>query len=113
MCLHDLPVKLIGNGGGLVYAPLGPTHQAIEDISILRTLPNITIFTPGSREEAIISMEESLKIDSVCYIRIDKSHFFEENHCIGNPINTEPRELFVGDKTVIIGVGGIGGYLAP
>ncbi len=32
LCLHDLPVRLIGNGGGLVYAPLGPTHQAIEDI---------------------------------------------------------------------------------
>ena len=38
LCHHDLPVKLIGNGGGLVYAPLGPTHQAIEDISIFRIL---------------------------------------------------------------------------
>ena len=35
--LHNLPVRLIGNGGGLVYAPLGPTHQAIEDIAIMRT----------------------------------------------------------------------------
>ena len=34
LCLHNLSVKLIGNGGGLVYAPLGPTHQATEDISI-------------------------------------------------------------------------------
>ena len=34
LCLHNLPVKLIGNGGGLVYAPLGPTHLAIEDIAI-------------------------------------------------------------------------------
>ena len=32
LCLHDLPVRLIANGGGLVYAPLGPTHIAIEDI---------------------------------------------------------------------------------
>ena len=31
LCLHDLPVRLIGNGGGYVYAPLGPTHQAIEE----------------------------------------------------------------------------------
>ena len=29
LCVHNLPVTLIGNGGGLVYAPLGPTHQAI------------------------------------------------------------------------------------
>ena len=32
ICLHNLPVTLTGNGGGLVYAPLGPTHQATEDI---------------------------------------------------------------------------------
>ena len=30
LCLHRLPVRLLGNGGGLVYAPLGPTHLAIE-----------------------------------------------------------------------------------
>ena len=39
LCLHDLPVRLIANGGGLVYAPLGPTHLAIEDIAIMRALP--------------------------------------------------------------------------
>src|SRR5258706_10041830 len=41
LCLHDLPVRLIGNGGGLVYAPLGPTHLAIEDMAIMRALPNM------------------------------------------------------------------------
>ena len=35
LCLHDLPVRLIGNGGGYVYAPLGPTHEAIaETVSV-------------------------------------------------------------------------------
>ena len=29
LCLHNLPVRLIGSGGGLVYAPLGPTHIAM------------------------------------------------------------------------------------
>ena len=43
LCLHNANVRLIGNGGGLVYAPLGPTHEAIEDIAILRSVPNITI----------------------------------------------------------------------
>src|SRR3989442_11225111 len=36
LCLHSAKVRLIANGGGLVYAPLGPTHLAIEDIAILR-----------------------------------------------------------------------------
>ena len=47
LCLHKLPVRLVANGGGLVYAPLGPTHQSIEDISILRTIPNMSIISPA------------------------------------------------------------------
>ena len=39
-------MRLVANGGGLVYAPLGPTHQSIEDISILRTIPNMSIISP-------------------------------------------------------------------
>jgi transketolase len=42
-CLHNLPIRLISNGGGLVYTPLGPTHLAIEDIAIMRALPNMTV----------------------------------------------------------------------
>src|SRR6266699_2634996 len=43
LCLHNANVRLIGNGGGLVYAPLGPTHLAFEDIAIMRALPNMTV----------------------------------------------------------------------
>ena len=39
LCLHDLPVRLIGNGGGYVYAPLGPTHQAMLRAGCHRSLP--------------------------------------------------------------------------
>src|SRR5206468_1381589 len=43
LCLHGMNVRLIANGGGVVYAPLGPTHLAIEDIAIMRALPNMTV----------------------------------------------------------------------
>ncbi|MEI6790888.1 MAG: transketolase, partial [Myxococcaceae bacterium] len=43
LCLQDLPVRLIANGAGAVYAPLGPTHLAIEDFAIMRALPNMTV----------------------------------------------------------------------
>src|SRR2546423_3249598 len=36
LCLHNVPVRLIGNGGGLGYAALGPTHEAIADITLMR-----------------------------------------------------------------------------
>ena len=70
LCLHNLPVTLIGNGGGLVYAPLGPTHQATEDISIMRTLPNLTIISPCDAHEMKYLMENSIKTKGPLYVRI-------------------------------------------
>ncbi len=51
VCLHNLDVRLLGNGGGLVYAPLGPTHTATDDIALMRTLPNMTILAPSDARE--------------------------------------------------------------
>ena len=72
LCMHDLPVRLVGNGGGLVYAPLGPTHQAIEDIAILRTLPNMTIVAPCDANEMARLMDASLYWPHPLYIRLAK-----------------------------------------
>ena len=70
LCLHNLPVKLIGNGGGLVYAPLGPTHQAIEDISILRALPNMTIIAPCDAVEMKELVKQTSNYKGPIYIRL-------------------------------------------
>ncbi len=70
LCLHNLPVTLIGNGGGLVYAPLGPTHQAIEDISIMRTLPNLTILAPCDANDMKSLILQTSKVKGPIYVRI-------------------------------------------
>ncbi len=70
LCLHNLPVKLIGNGGGLVYAPLGPTHQAIEDISIMRSIPNMSIISPCDAVEMEALIKESANYKNPLYIRL-------------------------------------------
>ena len=72
LCLHNLPVKLIGNGGGLVYAPLGPTHQAIEDIAIMRSIPNMTVVSPCDADEMQRLMAETLYWPGPLYIRVAK-----------------------------------------
>jgi len=72
LCLHNLPVKLVGNGGGLVYAPLGPTHQAIEDISIMRVIPNMAIVAPCDSIEMEMLVKDSVNFKSPLYIRIAK-----------------------------------------
>ena len=72
LCLHDLPVRLIGNGGGYVYAPLGPTHLATEDIAIMRTLPKMTIVAPCDSEEMARLMQFTLDWPHPIYIRLAK-----------------------------------------
>ncbi len=72
LCLHNLPVRLIASGGGIVYAPLGPTHLAVEDIAILRALPNMTIIAPCDAEEMKRLMPLTLDWPHPIYIRLAK-----------------------------------------
>jgi transketolase len=74
LCLHNQNVRLIANGGGLVYAPLGPTHEAIDDIAILRVLPNMTIIAPADAEEMKRCMLKTLDHQGPIYIRLGKGY---------------------------------------
>src|SRR5437667_11379073 len=46
VCLHHLPVKLVGNGGGYGYGIMGATHHNLEDIAVLSALPHFACFIP-------------------------------------------------------------------
>ena len=70
LCMHDLPVRLIANGGGGVYAPLGPTHLAIEDIAIMRALPNMSVVAPCDADEMNRLMKSTLEWPHPIYIRL-------------------------------------------
>ena len=49
--MHSRRVMLVGVGGGFSYDILGPTHHALEDIALMRSIPGMTIFTPGSPDQ--------------------------------------------------------------
>jgi transketolase len=70
LCLHSVPVRLLGYGGGVVYAPLGPTHLAIEDIALLRALPNMTVVAPCDAEEVARVVNATRDWDRPVYIRL-------------------------------------------
>ena len=72
LCLHHANVRLIANGGGVVYAPLGPTHLAIDDIGILRTIPNMTIIAPCDADEMKRLMPQTVNYQGPIYIRLAK-----------------------------------------
>ena len=91
LCLHDLPVRLIASGGGVVYAPLGPTHLAIEDIAIMRALPNMTVVAVADAEEMRCMMRVSLDWPHPIYIRLAKG---------GDPVVTSPEDGFTLGKAM-------------
>jgi transketolase len=92
-CLHNLPIRFIANGGGLVYAPLGPTHQAIEDFALMRALPNMTIVAPADADEMRRFMPQTLAWPSPIYIRLGKG---------GDPVVSDAARGFAIGKAILI-----------
>lgn len=72
VAMHDLPVRLIGSGGGAVYAPLGPTHMAIDDIALLRSMPNMAVVAPCDAPEMQRVMDATLDWKGPLYVRVAK-----------------------------------------
>lgn len=93
LCLHNLPVRLIGNGGGLVYAPLGPTHLATEDMAIMRALPNMTVVAPTDADEMVRFMEATPDHPGPVYIRLGKG---------GDPIVSRTEDGFEIGKSILL-----------
>jgi transketolase len=72
VCYHEAPVTIVAVGAGLAYSGLGPTHHACEDISFLRSLPNMVVICPGDAFEVRAALRASLKQDHPVYIRLGK-----------------------------------------
>ncbi len=73
ICLDNLSVILIGNGGGMVYAPLGPTHLAIEDVALMRSLPNMMILSPCDPQNVKSLLDLAIRRNGPSYIRLGPS----------------------------------------
>jgi len=74
---HNLDVKFIGAGAGLAYGFEGFTHFALEDIAVMRSMPNMTILSPSDPAEASRMAILSYKIKGPVYVRIGRGG--EEN----------------------------------
>jgi len=65
-------VKLVGSGGGLAYSTLGSTHQAVEDIALMQTIPNMTIFSPCDAHDVKEALKMAVEIEGPVYIRMPR-----------------------------------------
>jgi transketolase len=71
--IANLNVKIVGSFAGLLSEANGPTHQAIEDIALMRGIPNINIFCPADEEDMLIGLPQVLKSNDAFYIRYNNS----------------------------------------
>ena len=70
ICYPKLNVKICATHAGVTVGEDGATHQMIEDLSLMRTLPNMKVFCPSDDIEAKWIIEEISKIDGPCYVRL-------------------------------------------
>ena len=66
-------VKIVGVGAGFTYGSLGSSHHALEDISIMRSIPNMTVLCPGDPVEARELIKQSYELMGPVYIRLGKN----------------------------------------
>jgi transketolase len=101
VCLHDLPVKLVGNGGGYGYGIMGATHHNIEDIGVMRILPNMRVYVPLTGADVAEAMEQMVADPHPNYLRLNLAAK------VSYPVApfAQWRKIKDGDKGVVIGTG--------
>lgn len=72
VCYNNVNVNIAGHHAGLMTGPDGATHQALEDIALMRTLPNMTVFVPCDKEEAHKATKAMTHITGGGYIRLSR-----------------------------------------
>lgn len=107
ICYHQANVKIVSVGAGLSYGTHGYTHYGIEDIAIMRSLPNMSILSPSDPIEAVRIADISVQHKGPLYIRLGKNgepklHSGALNFEIGDLIPIIP-----GKKITILATGAI------
>lgn len=104
ICMQNLNVKIIGIGSGITYSTLGPTHHTTEDIGMLRSIPNLTVFSPATKTEVEWIMKKTYEIKGPVYIRLsnNKQDYYDGNQSFEIGI---PSVVKHGNGTVILTTG--------
>ncbi len=72
ICYNDVPVKIVGSHAGISVGPDGATHQALEDIAMVRVLPNMVVISPADSTEAKKATQAMARLNKPCYIRLSR-----------------------------------------
>jgi transketolase len=102
VCLHDMNVKLIGNGGGYGYGMMGSTHHAIEDIAVLSSFQNMRCYIPFCTEDVSEITRQMMARRGPAYLRLGRG---SKPDCIRIPAYNPIRKILSGNKLTIVSMG--------
>jgi transketolase len=71
--LHQLPVRIVGMGGGFEYGTAGPSHHGLEDVGVLRLQPGITVIAPADSAQTASAMRATADHPRPIYFRLGKN----------------------------------------
>jgi transketolase len=108
VCLHKLPVVLVGNGGGYGYGVMGATHHALEDYGALLCLPHIRAYVPAFDADVMAMTSDLFSVGHPAYFRLGLS---EEPKDATVPPYAPWRKLQDGPGWVIVVTGSLAGSL--
>lgn len=107
VCYHNANVIVVAVGGGLAYGSLGMSHHATEDLSIMRSLPNLKVVAPGDPLETGMAVRELSKGVGPAYLRLGRAGEPSVHH---GPINFEVGkaiEVRSGQDATLVATGGM------
>lgn len=107
LCLHRLPVKLVGNGGGYGYGIMGATHHGLEDVGAMRALPNMKSYVPLTSEDVAQVVNLMAEDPLPNYLRLGNAARIPGEL----PPFAPWRRLKRGQSCVVIGMGPVVGNL--
>jgi transketolase len=70
---HDLPVRIVGVGGGFDYGENGLTHYALEDIALMRAQPRMTVLAPADDDQAAAAVAGTTELPGPAYLRVARA----------------------------------------
>jgi transketolase len=108
VCFHDLPVKLVGNGGGYAYGVMGASHHAIDDYGILLALMNMRVFIPAFDLDVPPIVEKMIHLKHPAYLRLGRD---EKPEGFEPPSYSSWRKVLNGEGPTLIAVGPLAGSM--
>lgn len=89
-----LNVKICGSSSGMSDFGDGATHQAVEDLAIMRAVPNMTVICPADANETVQAVKAMVDMEGPCYLRLNRNDY--------DNVTPEDKPFVIGTPSVLM-----------